>query len=66
MLERRKMRGRIDAAGEPRGNDEALECEFGRELAREFLANGGAVASADDGDDRNVGEIASTWASAGG
>jgi hypothetical protein len=57
MLERRKMRCRVDAAGEPRGDDEALEPEIGRELAGEFLSDGGAVAGADDSDDGDVGEI---------
>lgn len=57
MLERCHVRCRIDAAGEPRSDDEALKREIGRELARKFLSDGGAVACADDGDDGNVGEI---------
>ena len=61
--------------GEPRGDDEALKPELGRDLAREFLTDRRAVAGADDGDDRDMGEIESalgvgagalTSASAGG
>jgi hypothetical protein len=77
MLERGKMRRRVDAAGEPRSDDEPFKRKIGGDLAGEFLSDGGAVARADDGDDRNVGKIEpafgveegggeSTWASAGG
>ena len=57
MVERRQMRRRVNAASQPRGDDETLECEIGRDLAREFLSDRRAVAGADDGDDRNVGKI---------
>ena len=51
------VRRRVDAAGESRGDDESFEREVGGELAGEFLSDGGAVARADDGDDRHVGEL---------
>ena len=57
VLQRGAMCGRIDAAGEPGGDDEALESELARKLAREFLPDGRAVAGADDGDDGDVGEL---------
>jgi hypothetical protein len=57
VLERGNMRRGVDAAGEPGGDDEALKREIGRNLAGEFLSDGGAVARTDDGDDRNVGEL---------
>jgi hypothetical protein len=77
MLERAAMRSRVDAACEPRGDDETFEPELARKLAREFLSRRGAVAGADDSDDGKGGELgaaldvekgrgASTWASAGG
>src|SRR5262245_42034357 len=57
MLERAAMRGGVDAAGEPRGDDETFEPEFARKLAREFLSRCRAVAGADDGDDGKGGEL---------
>ena len=57
MVERGRMRRRVDAAGEPGGDDESFKREIGGELAGEFLADRRAVAGADDGDDRPVGEL---------
>ena len=57
MLERGAMRGRIDAARETRGDDEAFRPKLACELAGEFLSRRRTVAGADDGDDGNVGEI---------
>jgi len=57
MFERGTMRSGVDSPGQPRGDDKTLECEIGRDLAGEFLSDGGAVARADNGDDRNVGEF---------
>lgn len=46
------MRGLIDAAGEPRDDDEAGLSKLARELAGEFQARAGGIARADDGDHR--------------
>ena len=52
VLERRLVRRRVDAAGQPGGDDEAGAADAGREHAGELLARGRGVARADDGDDR--------------
>ena len=57
MVERGGVRRRVDAAGKSRGDDKSFKREAGGDLAGEFLSDGGAVAGADDGDDRNVGEL---------
>jgi hypothetical protein len=57
MLERAPMRGGVDTAREPRGDDETFEPEFDGKLAREFLSRRGAIAGADDGDDGKGGEL---------
>ena len=57
VLERGKMRRRVDAAREARGDDEAFQAELGGELAGEFLPDGRAVARADNGDDGDFGEL---------
>jgi hypothetical protein len=77
MLESRRVSRRVDAAGEPRSDDETFKCKLGGNLTGEFLPDRRAIARADNGDDGNVGEFepafgveqgggASTWASAGG
>ena len=57
MLERRHVRRRVDAASEPGGDDETFEAKLGGDLTGEFLPDGRAVARADNGDDRDVGEL---------
>jgi hypothetical protein len=57
MFERCDMRCRVDAAGEAGGNDETFQRKLGRDLAREFLSNRRAVASADNGDNGDIGEL---------
>ena len=60
LFERRLVGRRVDAAGEPRGDDVAGAADAGGEHAGELLAGGRAVAGADDGDHRarQVGDVA--------
>ena len=57
MLKCRTMRRGINAAREPRSDDETLEPKLACKLAGEFLPDGRAVARADDGDRGDAGEI---------
>ena len=61
MLQCRAVRGRVDAAGEARCDDEALQTEIGGELPGELLSDGRAVACADDRHDWKACEIASAF-----